>query len=247
MLSSTLESHLPSPPVVRGKVPILQSVSDSGVEWSGRHHHENAFCLTVTDDHQLALAQVSTLLLLDSRTCIRGYCVHMVCSHSPSFSQMKKNDAETSHSRTGSPVRSPSPSHIISSRRTFFDHFSTICRVYSREEPFYPSIPSASPPLSHSTHSRDATARAQQTHGDGDVEEAATLSRSDISCTCACLPLFGSARFHSMHIFVCDMPPRQFYLHVQVRLPSQHFSRVSRRKRLGRDLNFSESSMHANR
>ena len=141
MLSSTLESHLPSPPVVRGKVPILQSVSDSGVEWSGRHHHENAFCLTVTDDHQLALAQVSTLLLLDSRTRIRGYCVQMVCSHSPSFSQMKKNDAETSHSRTGSPVRSPSPSHIISSRRTFFDRFSTIGRVYSREEPFLPIDP----------------------------------------------------------------------------------------------------------
>ena len=42
------------------------------------------------------------------------------------------------------------------------------------------------------------------------------------------MPLFGSARFHSVHIFALDMLPRQFYLHAQLRLPSLYFSRVSR-------------------
>ena len=61
-----------------------------------------------------------------------------------------------------------------------------------------------------------------------DVEEATPASQTDLSCTCACVPFFGSARFHSAHIFAFDMFPRQLYLHVQLRLPSLYFSRVAR-------------------
>ena len=35
-------------------------------------------------------------------------------------------------------------------------------------------------------------------------------------------------RFHKAHIFSFDMPQRQFSIHVQLRLPSLYFSRVSR-------------------
>ncbi|KAI0291930.1 hypothetical protein B0F90DRAFT_1647707 [Multifurca ochricompacta] len=45
---------------------------------------------------------------------------------------------------------------------------------------------------------------------------------------CACVPLFGSARFHSAHIIALDTLPRQLYLHSQLRLPSLYFSRVAR-------------------
>ena len=246
LLSSTSESRLPLPPVVRGNLLIFQSVSDSAVEretsprvrvsfdsdresstsprpskYSSVVRFQNAY-LWVLRSNGL---QSFTQFLPDEKEGRREQVVH-ARAHPYARPLPHMSDPSCSHSLT------VSPRSVVS---------------IPAKSPSYPSIPSPSPPLSHSTHSRDATARAQQTHGDGDVEEAATLSRSDISCTCACLPLFGSARFHSMHIFVCDMPPRQFYLHVQVRLPSQHFSRVSRRKRLGRDLNFSESSMHAKR
>jgi hypothetical protein len=148
--------------------------------------------------------------------------------HSPKVSQTQKNSAESSRSRTGSPVRSPSPSRAISPLRTFFDRFSPLGRVYSREEPFIPIDPFRfHTPLSLNPFARCCGTRSQQP-GEGDIEEAAPSSRSDISCTCACVPLFGSARFHSAHIFTFDMLPRQFYLHAQLRLPSLYFSRVSR-------------------
>lgn len=62
----------------------------------------------------------------------------------------------------------------------------------------------------------------------GDVEEGTPASQTDVSCTCPCVPFFGSARFHSVHIVAFDMLPRQMYLHTQLRLPSLYFSRVAR-------------------
>jgi hypothetical protein len=43
------------------------------------------------------------------------------------------------------------------------------------------------------------------------MEEAELLSQLDILCMCACVLLFGSAHFHSVHIFTFDMLLRQFY------------------------------------
>ncbi|KAN0127858.1 hypothetical protein V8E53_014305 [Lactarius tabidus] len=85
-------------------------------------------------------------------------------SHSPKVSQMQKNSAESSCSRTGSPVRSPSLSRVISPLRTLFDRFSPLSRDYSAKGHSFPSIPSASPPLCRSIHSRDAAGAAVSRH-----------------------------------------------------------------------------------
>ena len=153
---------------------------------------------------------------------------HEQHGHSPKVSQMQKNSAETSRSCTGSPVCSPSHWRVISPLRTFFDRFSPLGRVYSCEEQFIPTDPFRfNTPLSFNPFARCCSSRAQQTHGDGDIE-AAPSSQSDISCTCACVPIFSSARFHSVHIFAFDILPRQFYLHAQPRLPLLYLSRVLR-------------------
>ena len=125
--------------------------------------------------------------------------------HSSKVSQMQKNSAETTRSCTGSPARSPSPSHIISPLHTCFDHFSPLGRVYSCEDPCIPIDPFCfHTPLSLNPFVCCFGARAQQTHKDRDLE-AAPLSQSNISCTCACVLLFGSTCFHSMQIFAFNM------------------------------------------
>ena len=73
-LPSTSESRLPSPPVLRGAYRSLRARRTA--QWSGRHHHDNAFRLTVIED-STALAQVSFLLLLGFRTRIQGCCVQV--------------------------------------------------------------------------------------------------------------------------------------------------------------------------
>ena len=40
------------------------------------------------------------------------------------------------------------------------------------------------------------------------MDEAAPPTLSGISCTCASVPLFGSARFPGKHTFAFDMLPR---------------------------------------
>ena len=109
----------------------------------------------------------------------------------------------------------------------------------------YLPIPSASTPLCHSTLSRDAAVHVRSKHGDGDIE-AAPLSQSDISCTCTCVPIFSSARFHSCIYSLSTYPhdnftcmPSHDSLHCTFRA-----SRVYSRTRLFLDLSFSGSSMH---
>ncbi|KAH8979728.1 hypothetical protein EDB86DRAFT_609840 [Lactarius hatsudake] len=53
-LPSTSETCFPLPLISRAALPISHSV-----QWSERYHHDSAFRLTVIEDHQLALAQVS--------------------------------------------------------------------------------------------------------------------------------------------------------------------------------------------
>jgi hypothetical protein len=84
--------------------------------------------------------------------------------HSPKVSQTQKNIAESSNPRTRSPICSPSPSHVISPLRTFFDRFSPLGHVYFAKRPSYLSLPSASMPICRSTHSRDAAVRARGKH-----------------------------------------------------------------------------------
>ena len=61
-LPSTSETRLPSPPAVRGAIPIPQSVSDSAVEKETPQRQRVSF--DSDRDHPLALAQVSIHLLL---------------------------------------------------------------------------------------------------------------------------------------------------------------------------------------
>ena len=182
LLSSTSESRLPLPPVVRGNLLIFQSVSDSAVEqetsprvrvsfdsdresstsprpskYSSVVRFQNAYLWVL---HSNGL-QSFTQFLPDEKERRREQVVH-ARAHPYARPLPHMSDPSCSHSLT------VSPRSVVS---------------IPAKSPSYPSIPSPSPPLSHSTHSWDATTRAQQTHGDGDVEEAATLSRSDISCT----------------------------------------------------------------
>ena len=59
----------------------------------------------------------------------------------PISPRRKRTTPRAGRSRTGSPVRSPSPSHVRSLLLTFFDRFPSLGRVYSREEPFLPIDP----------------------------------------------------------------------------------------------------------
>ncbi|KAN0131252.1 hypothetical protein V8E53_010956 [Lactarius tabidus] len=140
--------------------------------------------------------------------------------HSP---KVQKNSTESSHSRTGSPVRSPSPSGARSPPRNFFGRFSTLCRVYCREHT-HRSLPN--PHLSLAQLFAQCRGARAQRHGDGGIEEAAPSPRSDISCTCACVPLFGSARFHSAHIFTFNSSPANFLLNAQLRLTFTHLAYI---------------------
>ena len=148
--------------------------------------------------------------------------------HSRRPSQGRRNSAEShtrTHSRTGSPTRSPSPSRGVIPLRSFLGRFSPLGRTQSREEPFIPINPfRPHPSLSLNLFSRCFGTRSRR----ADVEAAPYESQSDISCTCACVPLFGSAHFHNAHILAFDTLPRQLYLHSQLRLPSLYFSRVAR-------------------
>ncbi|KAF8256363.1 hypothetical protein EI94DRAFT_1711735, partial [Lactarius quietus] len=244
-LPSTSETRLPSQTVMRAAMPMPHSVSDSAVEretpprqrvsfdsdkassTSPRPNHRQ---LPSTSEPILSSTHGSafTSLLARAHESVHGRVLHDSShkpghGHSRKASQTQKTSAESSHS--GSPARSPSPSRAISPLRTFFDRFSPLGRVYSREEPFIPIDPFRfHSSLSLNPFARCCGPRAQHV----DIEEATPSSHSDISCTCACVPLFGSARFHSAHIFAFDMLPRQFYLHAQLRLPSLYFSRVSR-------------------
>jgi hypothetical protein len=127
-------------------------------------------------------------------------------------------------SRAGSPQRSPSPSRAILPLRSFLGRFSP-GRAHHREDPFVPIDPfRLHPPLSLNPFSRCFGTRPQLP----DVEEAAPGSQSELLRSCACVPLFGSARFHNAHLIAFDTVPRQLYLHSQLRLPSLYFSRVTR-------------------
>ncbi|KAH9987928.1 hypothetical protein BJV74DRAFT_840524 [Russula compacta] len=148
--------------------------------------------------------------------------------HSRRPSQGRRNSAEShtrTRSRTGSPTRSPSPSRGVIPLRSFLGRLSPLGRTQSREEPFIAINPfRPHPSLSLNLFSRCFGTRSRRP----DVEAVPYESQSDISCTCACVPLFGSTRFHNAHILAFDTLPRQLYLHSQLRLPSLYFSRVAR-------------------
>jgi hypothetical protein len=128
-------------------------------------------------------------------------------------------------SRTGSPRRSPSPSRGVIPLRSFLGRLSPGSRNHHREEPFIAVDPfRLHPPLSLNPFARCFGKRPQTP----DVELAAADSESELCRTCACVPLFGSARFHNAHLVAFDTLPRQLYLHSQLRLPSLYFSRVAR-------------------
>jgi hypothetical protein len=128
-------------------------------------------------------------------------------------------------SRAGSLRRSPSPSRGVIPLRSFLGRFSPGSRNHHRDEPFVAIDPfRLHPPLSLNPFSRCFGKRPQVP----DVELAPTESESEMCRTCACIPLFGSARFHNAHLLAFDTLPRQLYLHSQLRLPSLYFSRVTR-------------------
>ncbi|KAN0131265.1 hypothetical protein V8E53_010969, partial [Lactarius tabidus] len=214
-LTSTSETRLP-PSVSCGDQPVPYSVSDSAVDREIPPRQRVSF-----DSDRRSSASPRPTYTGDSPHKQQGY------RHSPKVSQTQKNSAKSSHSCTGSSVLSLFPSRAISPLRTFFDRFSRLGRVYSREEPFIPIDPFRF----HTSLSLNPIARycePRPQHRVGDIEEGAPLSQSDISCTCACVPLFGSAHFHNVHIFTFDMLTRQFYLHAQLCLPLFYFSRVLR-------------------
>ncbi|KAI9510994.1 hypothetical protein F5148DRAFT_975952 [Russula earlei] len=140
----------------------------------------------------------------------------------------RRNSAEShtgAHSRTGSARRSPSPSRQMSPLRSFLGRLSPRGRAQSREEPFVPVDPfRLHPQLSLKMFVRCWGERARPS----DVEVGTPRSQLDMPLTCACVPLFGSSRFHNTHLLVFDTLPRQLYLHSQLRLPSLYFSRVAR-------------------
>ncbi|KAH9007697.1 hypothetical protein EDB83DRAFT_700068 [Lactarius deliciosus] len=240
---STSETRLPSPPALHAAQPMHHSVSDSAVEretsrqrvsfdsdrgssTSPRPNHRQLPTASepiLPGSHGSAFAS----LLARAHDSVHGHRLHdspqrQGHGHSRKASQSQKNSAE---SPTQSRSRSPSPSRAVSPLRTFLDRFSPLGRVYSREEPFIPIDPFQFHfSLSFKLFARCFGARAQP----GDVEEGTPASQTDVSCTCPCVPFFGSARFHSVHIVAFDMLPRQLYLHTQLRLPSLYFSRVAR-------------------
>ena len=148
--------------------------------------------------------------------------------HSRKASQARKDSIEShARSRTGSPTRSPSPSRAVLPLRAFFGRFSPLGRVHSREEPFIPIDPfRLHAPLSLSSFARCFGARQRPSDVEAVIPSPGSLT--DTSSTCACVPLFGSARFHNVHVLAFDTLPRQLYLHSQLRLPSLYFSRVAR-------------------
>ena len=102
----------------------------------------------------------------------------MVRNHSSNFSQTKKNDVETSRSRTQArPYARPllhMSYHPTAHSLTVSPH--SIMSMPEKSSS-YPSIPSASPPLSHSTHrAMLRCVRSRQTHGDGDRRGCAVVS-----------------------------------------------------------------------
>jgi hypothetical protein len=108
--------------------------------------------------------------------------------------------------------------------RSFLGRFSPGSRNHHREEPFVAINPfKPHPSLSLNPFARCFGKRPQTP----DVEMAGAESDSELCRTCACVPLFGSARFHNAHLVVLDTLPRQLYLHSQLRLPSLYFSRVA--------------------
>ena len=204
---------------------------------SGRRHHENAFSFDSDRiiDHQIALAQVSILLLLGPRTRIRGYCLRMVCNHSSNFSQTKKNDAETGRSRTQArPYARP----LLHMSYHPTAHYLTVSphSIMSMPEksPSFPPISSASPPLSHSTHRVMLRCmRSRQTHGDRDRRGCAVISVQHFVYVYVCT----WDRTLPQHAYIHFLPP-QFYLHAQLCLPLEffHASRVYSKTQLCRNL-----------
>ena len=93
-----------------------------------------------------------------------------------------------SHSHTGLPAHSSSPSHVISPLLMFFDHFSLLSHVYSCKEPFTPIDPFYFPTHSISTmlwcmHNR-------------------VMPSSQTEDVCTCVPLF----------WICRLPQHTYCL-----------------------------------
>ncbi|KAI0246780.1 hypothetical protein BJV78DRAFT_1286112 [Lactifluus subvellereus] len=240
-LPSTLETRFPSPvprppPIshsqsegaAEGETPSRQRVSfdsERDLSTSARLNHRQ---LPTASEPILPSAHGSTFtsLLARAQESVQGSSHREGRGHSRKASQARKDSVEShARSRTGSPTRSPSPSRAVLPLRHFFGRFSPLGRVQSKEEPFIPIDPfRLHAPLSLNPFARCFGARPQPP----DIEGVAPGSPTDTSCACACVPIFGSARFHNVHVLALDTLPRQLYLHLQLRLPSLYFSRVAR-------------------
>ena len=148
----------------------------------------------------------------------------MVRNHCSNFSQTKKNNAETSRSRTQArPYARPllhMSYHPTAHPLTVSPH-----SIMSMPEksPSYPSIPSASPPLSHSTHRVMLRCmRSRQTHGDRDRRGLAIISVRHFVYMYVCTldPHASTTRIYSL-------PPASI-LPACSAVPPAVFSRVSR-------------------
>jgi hypothetical protein len=135
------------------------------------------------------------------------------------------------------------PTHIL---RPFLPTWPCLFR----EETFIPIVAFRfHAHLSLDPFARCCSACTRQTRGDGYMEEAVPASQSNISCTWACVPLYGPARFHGMHIFAVDTPRASFICMLSCGSPryTSRASRVSSRTRLCRSLSSSGPSMSARR
>lgn len=146
--------------------------------------------------------------------------------HSHRASRLHRNSVgppTRSPSLPGTPRRSSSPRGVLP-LRSFLGRFSP-GRGINREEPFVPINPfRLHAPLSLNPFARCFGKRPPLP----DVELPVPGSQLELPRPCVCVPLLGSARFHDAHTLAFDTLPRQFYLHLQLRLPSLYFSRVAR-------------------
>ena len=120
----------------------------------------------------------------------------------------RKNSAESSPSHTSSLPRSPSVSRAISSRAHFLRFLPSWSRLFPRGALHVHRFI----PISHSSVVQPIRAVLQGARTARRHRRSDAGVQTDLSFTCACVQLFGSAHFYSAHIGTF---PRQLYLHAQ--------------------------------
>jgi hypothetical protein len=148
-------------------------------------------------------------------------------SHSPKVSQTQKNSAESSRSRTGSPVRSPSPSRAIPA----YAHSSTVSPHSVVSVPRRALHTHRSLPLSHPSagcqpiRAMLRCAHVANTRRQGHRRGSTGIPVRHLVYVRMCAVLWPRTFPQRTYIRFRHVP-RQFYLHAQLRLPSLYFSLV---------------------